>query len=282
MIGEAFGLLGAVFFALNSISTKEGFLRGGTPFSAVYISALINFMSVWPIAIFYSDLGRIGVSGSVFLVASGLLGPSLARLMMFKGMEKLGVAGSSPLVAASPLFAAVYATIVRGESFSFILGLGTLLIVVGVVLLSERQWKLSRSGVSLSLGSALAYGFTENFRKMGATSIQSPILSAAIESSVALSAFTIFAATARVAVRPKKDVWLFFLVGGLTTTVALISAFTALSLADVVVVVPLLNTVPFFALFFTKVLRQRKEEITLKIVASALMVVLGSALIVNR
>jgi len=282
MLGEIAAIVAAVFFGVNHVLVRRGLLAGGTPFAGVYTSVLVNAIILWPLALVLTNLSSIAAEGLLFLVIAGLLAPTLARLMRFVAIEKLGVAGSEPLAASEPLFAAIFAILVRGENFTLPLGIGTLLIVFGVVVLWEGVWTISRVGVAVTLASAVTFGVAANFRKLGVESVGSPTLAAAVAVSVALSSYTGYSKAFRRSTRVSKGARRFFVGGGLATTVAIVLSFTALAFSDVVVAAPLYNTTPLFALVFTRVFLSSHEKINLRILLSAALVIAGAGLVVTR
>lgn len=280
MYGELFAISAAVLWALTNILVRKGLL-GGTAFSAAYISTIVNFLVLWPLALLFTDPEQIGLAGIAFLAIAGLLAATLGRIIRFLALERLGVAGSSPLVASAPLFAAAYA-IARGEEFTAMIGGATVLIVLGVILLSEGEWKISRLGVILSLGAAMFYGFSENFRRMGLLEIESPSFGAAIGVSIALFSFSVYGKATKTHNNATGRSRLWFLAAGLSSSLALLFNYAALNITDVVVVVPLINMTTLFALFFTRVFLEQYEKVTMRTIISSLMVVAGAVLIVTR
>src|SRR5438132_32659 len=71
-------------------------------------------------------------------VAAGAIAPGLARLALFTGIDRVGVARTSSLGATAPLIAVVLAIVFLGERPSWLLLVGAAVIVVGGMLLSTR------------------------------------------------------------------------------------------------------------------------------------------------
>ena len=282
MLGEIIAIISGSLWAANHVATRKGLSEGGSTMAAVYIGLSTNVMILWPVALFFTDLSQVGPLGLGFLVMAGIFGSLLGRLMRAVSIGKLGVAGSEPIISSSPLFAALIATTMRAEEMTLVIAIGTLLIVFGVVMTSEGQWRINKIGVAASLATAILFAFGENFRKLGIDEVGSPTFSAVIAASVGFTASFIYFKGRnpfRTASGSSKKT---FLYGGFTTTGALLTAFIALSLADVVVVVPLFSTSSLFALLFARIFLRRQEKITLRIVMSVLLVISGTVLIVAR
>lgn len=282
MLGEFFGLLAALFFGVGEIFVRKGLASGGTPFSSVYLMALVNVIILCPLALLFTDPEQIGITGLGFLIMAGFVGSTLARLMRSIAISKLGIAGSAPLIASYPLFAAAFATLTRSEEFTPILATGTILIIIGVSLLFEGEWKISKLGVVLALTAAIFFGAAENFRKVGVSEIGSPSFAAAVVGLVAFVTYAIYARASKTSVRLQERTSYFFIGGGIASSSALLTAFTALTLVDVVVVAPLLNTTVLFALLLARIFLPSHEKITPKVVICALIIMFGAILIVTR
>lgn len=282
MLGEIIAIISGSLWATNHVMTRKGLSSGGSRMAAVYIGLSINIMILWPLALSFTDLSQVTLLGLGFLIMAGIFGSLLGRLMRAVSIGKLGVAGSEPITASSPLFAALIATTVLAEEMTLVIAIGTLLIVFGVVMISKGQWRVSKIGVVASLTTAIFFAFGENFRKLGIDEVGSPTFSAVVAASVGFIASIIYFKGRnpfRTASGSSKKA---FLWGGLATTGALLTAYTALSLTDVVIAVPLFNTTALFAILFTRIFLRQQEKITLRIVLSALLVVSGVVLIVAR
>ena len=281
MIGEISALIAAVCWAGSAVSIRRA-LQTTDALNATLASVLINAILLWPAALLLTKFDQVGWPGVAVLVAAGLLAPTFGRLLRFMAVEKLGVAPAAPLIATSPFFAAIFAVLLLGEEITLEIGLGTLFTMLGIVLLSSREEKvrLSRLGVMVSLVSAASFGLGDVIRKVGATLVGSPLLGAAVGASVAAPVYLLLGvATKRRIERPTR--WTRFNVAnGVFTTLALSFTFVALFSELVVIVEPLIGTTPLFTLVLIVLFLKKIEKVSAMILASSILVVSGSALIV--
>ncbi|MCI0887955.1 MAG: EamA family transporter, partial [Chloroflexi bacterium] len=69
----------------------------------------------------------------------GVLNYPLGRLLNFNSVSKIGVARATPVVGASPLFAAALAVTIGGETMTWTIFVGTLAIVGGIALIVSQK-----------------------------------------------------------------------------------------------------------------------------------------------
>ena len=97
---------------------------------------------------------------------------------------------------------------------------------------------------------------------------------------VALAAYAGVAGRGDVLSAPRRT-YAYFAGSGALTAVALLSLFAALQVGRVVVVDPLAATAPLFTAAFAAVLLRDLERVTLRLVAGAVLIVVGVVLVVG-
>jgi uncharacterized membrane protein len=276
-------LLSAFFFACHSVSVKGG-MNDSNPMSATLISSLINAIFLWVVTILFVPFNILVSRGSIYLVVAGLLAPSLARLFLYTGIEKVGVSRASPIKETAQFVTAFAAILVLGEHITAAIGIATVLTVFGVVLLSsssdngkttpnQLQWK--RKDLLFPFGAALLYGLSRVFRKLGMITITSSWGGATLIATISLLFFFILIPFIKKKQRLKinKRSFLFFASGGMLAGLGQVCVLAALKSGDVVVVSPLISTTPLFALSLTYVFLKKFERITLQVVLGAIIIV---------
>ncbi len=63
--------------------------------------------------------------------------PGLTRLLTVKGIDTLGVSIADPIRASTPMFSSLMAILFLGEQITFAILCGTLLIIIGITVLSR-------------------------------------------------------------------------------------------------------------------------------------------------
>lgn len=278
-------LLSAFLFACHSVSVKGG-MNDSNPMSATLISSLINAIFLWVVTILFVPFKILVNRGSIYLIVAGLLAPSLARLFLYTGIEKVGVSRASPIKETAQFVAAFAAILVLGEHITAAIGIATVLTVFGVVLLgsssdngkttpNQLQWK--RKDLLFPFGAALLYGLSRVFRKLGMITVTSSWGGATLMATISLLFFFILIPFMKGKQRLEinKRSFLFFASGGMLGGLGQVCVLAALKSGDVVIVSPLISTAPLFALFLTYVFLKKFERITLQVVLGAIIIVIA-------
>ena len=168
------------------------------------------------------------------------------------------------------------------------MGVGTLLIVAGVCLLSasERRDEQSfrsffRGALIYPLASALSYGILPVLANYAFSYQRTPIVGFACAFSggtlLLLATRPLLPGGGELKADARAVRW--FLFAALTTTAAAAMFWTAMSVAPVSTVLPLSRLVPLWVVLWTYLFLGSLERITSRLILAALMVVAGGALI---
>ena len=158
MVSAILGLTVGLCYALSHFMVRLGLDRSN-PDSAVAVSIGVNAVSLWVLAIAFSPI-RPFLSWTAWpFVLAGLFAPTFARMLLYRGVDRMGLARSAALLGAAPLFAVMLAVPILGERPSIMTIMGTFVIVIGVFVLNFSQaprgeWKWWVS--CLPLGAACA------------------------------------------------------------------------------------------------------------------------------
>lgn len=135
MTGVVFALCAAVSWAMSAVSVRLG-LRYMPATLGTFLSLLsgLVLMSL-AVALFRRDqLGEVTlVSVGVFALV-GLLNFIFGRYLNFLSISHLGVTRATPVLASTPLFAAILAVLFLGEGMNGLTLLGTGFVIAGVYL----------------------------------------------------------------------------------------------------------------------------------------------------
>ena len=140
MLGATLALAAALGFGASAVFARIG-LQHMRPTTGAFISLLVGIAVTLTIAlVFHLDdiLALDGIAFAWFLL-SGTLNFPLGRLLNFTSVNKIGVARSAPIVGASPLFAAILAVTLGGESMNLYIFAGTLVIISGIALIVGQK-----------------------------------------------------------------------------------------------------------------------------------------------
>jgi drug/metabolite transporter (DMT)-like permease len=217
-----------------------------------------------------------------FLVA-GTVAPGLSQLLFTRAVELIGPSRTTILVGISPVLSAAIAIALLGEPFRDSLVVGTLLVVCGGTMLAWERGGASgvlTLGVGFGAVAAVLLSARDNFVRWAERGSSVPgVVAAACSLASATAVLVLFVviegdgvARTRAAARP-------FLVSGVLFGVAYAFLLTAFDHGRVTIVAPLYATESLWAVVFAAVILRTVEHIGLRLLAAALLVVAGGALI---
>jgi drug/metabolite transporter (DMT)-like permease len=283
MIAEGLALVTAFSWAASSIFAKKG-LKFSDAASGVFLSTVINATLFWILTILFVPFAAVKTEVIFYFGISGFLSYFLATQLAFFSFEKVGVAKSRAILASQTLFSTLAAVVLLKETVTAPVGVGTILIVLGVAALSVEKQETGRwinKALLLPLLPAFLWGISAVPQKMGLEAINSPILGATVEASTSLLAFLLYLSLSRKKLSFKKDSLRNFSMSGLCASTAQISLLYAFNLGKVVIVGPLYQTSPLFALPLVHLFLGGTEKITRKIIVATILTVFGSTLIIS-
>src|SRR5919106_1647329 len=284
MPAECFALASAFLFALHNLLTKKG-LRYSNPATAVISSLMVNIVFLWGVSLMIAPLASLSAGSILIFALVGLFQPGLARLLTYKGIDALGVAISDPIRATTPLFSAMMAIIFLGEQITLPIIAATLLIIAGIILLSWRQGPMKGLDpvyVWYPIAASALAGCSQVLRKFGLAALPHPFLAAAVTatSSLVVSVVTLwYVEKSRETWKLNRECFWYFLGVGVIISFSMAAIYYALDLGQVSVVIPISSTGPLFSLIFSALFLRDVERVTLRIVASAGMIIGGVLLI---
>ena len=283
---EFIAILSAMGWAADAILVRKG-ARTSNVYAAAFISFIITTILFWTIIILFFPLHLLWTPATIYFVLSGLIQPFLARLLHYIGLTRLGVARSGSLRGASPLFAVLIAVVFLGEQPHFFVYGGTLLTMAGVWLILYRgegggEWRLS--DVIFPLGASFVAAISQNLRKMGLLLLPNPFVGGAITTMTSLTLYLIslYVLGKFRLVRPDRASLPYFVISAFIAAASQFLVFLALSKGEVSVMVPLINTTPFFSVLFSAIFLRDLEQVTAKLFFGSSLLVTGVVLITSR
>ncbi|MFC7202220.1 EamA family transporter [Haloferax namakaokahaiae] len=285
-----FALVPAVIWGFTPVLDKRGMSYDGTALQASLVVVVVDLSLVVSLLLFRGTAPFAGIDLAIvglFLFA-GATGTALGRLAIFVGVDRVGASINSAVVSARPLFATAFAFGLLGEPVSFSTGVGIVVLVGGLVVLSLAKggdlsgWETRDLVYPLASGALFAFGNV--LRRFGLETGGADVLQAvALNEAGALLVFLGYAAVRGVDGFRSADrrSYGYFAVSGTLTAVALISLFSALALpaGQVAIVESLAATAPLFTTVFVYFLLQDLERVTRGVVTGAMLVVVGTALV---
>jgi drug/metabolite transporter (DMT)-like permease len=279
MSPQLLALLSAFAYSGCIIAARRG-LQYSTPITVTYVSLLVHTVTLWSAVFLTGGIPAVATLALVLFLIGGSLQP-IIRLFTYTGIEKIGASRSYTLRATTPLFSAIVAIAVLREEAGPAVLLGTLLIVVGVMVVSWdrkdqpasfRWWHLL-----IPLTAAFLAGIVHPIRRSALSLSDEPLFFAALVGAVSLFWFMGYLAMPNT----KQPVWhrqaIFpFVCAGLFETLGILLNIMALSHGSVVVVSPIIATSPLWVLLASVVFLRDLEKLNARTVLASCCVVAGT------
>ncbi len=280
-------LIPAVIWGFTPVLDKRGMSMDGTALQASLVVVLVD-LSIFITALLVLRgaglfAGLDPAIAGLFLFA-GATGTALGRLAIFVGIDRVGASVNTAVVSGRPLFATAFAFGLLGESVSLDTGIGIVVLVVGLVVLSVSKggdlggWR--PRDLLYPIGSGTLFAFGNVLRRFGLGTGGADVLQAvALNELGALLVFLPYAAVRGTAGFRSADrrSYAYFATSGGLTAIALLSMFGALAMpaGRVAIVESLASTAPLFTTVFAYFLLRDLERVTPGIVLGAVLVVIG-------
>lgn len=278
-----FALTAALGFAVAGVFLKRG-LQYTTPFAAAVVSVTFTTAFVWMLAAATAPLAQLFSWTILPFVTAGLAAPGLARLVLFRGVHRIGVARAASLAGTAPLFSVALAIAVLGERPPPLVLAGAGAIVAGGVLLSSRgrtdgSWR--RRDMALPLLAALGFAVRDAISRYGFREPTHPLVAAAAATLTSLGVMALFALIWRRHLAVQGAGLGFLALAGLAEATAYLTMWRALSMADVSLISPLVNAQSIFAVALAAIFLRDLERVTWRIAVAAALIVAGVATVVR-
>jgi drug/metabolite transporter (DMT)-like permease len=279
--------------AALSLASQDLFIRIGTDkgeaYHAVIVVMFVNLIVLTPIVgiVYYPDYGLTNLSLLSF-IAGGVFGTLLGRACKFTSIKRIGASRTAPIIASSTLIATALGVIVLDETLALVHGIGVVIVVVGVAVIAwetsqENPDELSRRelliGILIPLAGAAAYGFEPVVVTIGFAEGTPAPVGLVIKTIAATLGFWAYLRWHNLLpggeiLRSNNVRW--FVLAGLANTLFLLGFYVGLTMAPVSVIVPLLRADILFILILSAiVMPQHLERVTLRLVISTVLVVVG-------
>ncbi|MBM2804562.1 MAG: EamA family transporter [Deltaproteobacteria bacterium] len=280
MVSEILALFASIAFALFAIYGWLG-LHYSTPLTATVVSLAARTITLGVTVAFFGGIPVYVTQALLVFVLLGVL-QSAISLLTFIGLQKIGTSRSQPLRNSYPLWSAAIAIALVGERAGVAVLFGTVMVVIGVILISwkpdaappsYRWWHVIFSG-----GAGLFAGIAFPLRRYGLTITNEPVFFSfvvAIVSLVGTLPYTLWTRGERALVWHARGVGHFILSGFFEALGALLTLM-ALTSGRVVIVAPIVATTPLFSLLISLIFFRAKETVTGLTILGTLAVVGGS------
>ena len=237
-------------FAFGAQFARMG-LRNADPTTGAFLGIGAATLLFWLFSPLFIESAYWLAPAVILLAAVGLLRPFLSTRMHLAGTQRLGPTISTTLESTSPIFALVLGAALLHETLTPTILLGTAGVVAGGIVLSwkgrlPRAWPLW--ALVLPIGAAAFRAIAHFCAKLGMETIPSPFFAALLSYTVAaaIAFWTLPKTFDRTVIQRPEGRWL-ALAGAVNgTAVGILNM--ALQHGKLIVVAPIVSTVPMFSL----------------------------------
>jgi drug/metabolite transporter (DMT)-like permease len=284
-MAEYYAFQAALCFSIAHVLIRRG-LVGSNALTCSLISLATTATIFWLLVLILTPLSALWTPAIGYFIAAGIFAPAIGQTLGYIGIERIGVARSTPIVNSAPIFSSSFAVLFLGEVWTAQNILGTLSVIIGVIILSSGkssggEWR--KIDILYPLVAAVAFGISTTLRKFGLSELHLPLLGAAV--TVGTAFFILLGLIqwrgGRRALRfnPESTRWLFG--AAVVNTGAILSVFSALNVGKVVRVEPLIASNPLLTILWVGIFLRQIERISARIVLGALFTVMGTTLVVT-
>ena len=286
-MAPAFALISAFLYSVSMVTARIG-LKNMDTFSGAFISMGFSSIGSLILFIFFVPISRFTGWGLLYFIIADLSGPCIGRLLLFVGINRLGSSTASTLYSIKPLFSAIAAVLILGESLTPGIAVATLIMVAGLAIISskesgsrfQRSW--SKKDLIFPVAAGAAYGFAHVFRKIGLNINHDPLMGVVVQNVAALSFSltpALFRKNRHQVVWKNQTAWIAFGLSGIFSVLGQLSLFQALEIGSVIIVSPLSAISPLFVIVMAGIFLKQLERVTWKITVGAIFIVIGTVLL---
>ena len=292
MLPVGLALLASVGFGSSAVFARIG-MQGVKPLSATLISLIVSCILTVPLALIFAwpDIRALPPIAFFWILCLGAVSFLGGRAQTYLAIDRVGASRSGVIIGTSAVFAAIFAIAITGERPHFLVPLGTVAVVIGLVISTgvslHRGWIGGRRaliGYALALGAAASYGGSNPIAKELTQAYGSPLMVSAI--SLIFGVLLLTSLAGRDALRDVRTAAtdpgfvIFAGLSGLSAGAAVILLYYALQRSDVVIVSPIASTNPFVTLLLAHMFISRLERITRQVVYGSMLAIGGIILVV--
>jgi drug/metabolite transporter (DMT)-like permease len=277
-------LASAALLGFGAVVARIG-VRYASARTGASMSVPITTLCFWMLSPLLLHLEQASLPAGLMFAAVGLFLPASVTLLNFAAARRLGPSIASSLGSSTALFSAVIAIVWLQERPSLTMLCGTLVIVIGVALITlhnEQHARIAKVWLLLPITAALVRAAAQVTVKYALAIWPSPFAASLVSYTVSATLLVATRPPPPAATRPEKMRALgWFTLAGFCNGFAVLTTYAALDFGPVTLVAPLATTSPLFAAV-TSAAVLGEERFDRRLLAGVLLTVLGAVLLVAR
>ena len=274
---QLLALISAFCSAVATILIQRG-LRRSSFYAGFWINVTVGVVGLWSAVLVFVPREDYDWRALPYFAFSGVMGTAAGRLFRVAGIQKVGAPVAASIGNLAPLVATGLAIVLLGERVTFAILTGTLVIILGTVLLSlsGKHVGFQARYLIYPFLAASCFGMVQVARKLG-LSQAGPLFDAALNITAAMIAATAFVLVSGNwrALRCDRVSLLYFIGAGAMENTGVLLVIVALGLGSVSVVSPLAATSPLFVLLLAFLFPSGAQRLGWRVASGTLLIVLG-------
>ena len=311
--GIIFALLGSMAFAMNAVTMRRGITRGPAS-QGLYMTVLLGTVLFVLVALGTGQAFKIGsVPGTDlgFMMAAGVVHLLGGRYCNYRAVGAMGSNRSSPVVGLSMLASVFIAIVWLGEEITVTKVTGIALVMLGPTVVARRRRRVTPAmpagagntdaggaavgtrvrpfepklleGYAFGMMAALLWGVGPVLMRAGVDGNGLGVLGGTIgylAAAVVLLPTLLFPGQVAGAMTLDKGARKLFLVAGLGSSLANMFRFSALALAPVTVVIPLMRSALVFSVLLNFIFNRHLESYEPRVLGGMAIGMVGAILVI--
>jgi drug/metabolite transporter (DMT)-like permease len=298
LLGAVLAILSGATFALTNATGRRGVITG-TPAQGMVISmpvGLACFLAVTLLTGAFQNLSRFGASAFGSLSAAGVLHFVLGRYCNFRASQAAGVNLTAPVVQLNSVATLILAVVILREPCTLLQVFGAILMVSGSLVTQQSPQAGASTldeptfkprilvGFCFALIAALAYGSSPIIVRQALQDVGplSGVAGAAIAyaaATVAVSLGLLIPSLRRNVISVTGENARWFVYSGIFVAAAHGFLYSALAVAPIMLVAPLLQLSLVFRFLFALILNPHHEVFGLLVILGTVVSILGACAI---
>lgn len=298
-LGVLFAILASASFGFNIASVRRG-VATGAALQGLYLTVFPGFLLFLLAAALSGQLMRatqISIQDYWLLIIGGVVHILIGRYCNYRAVSAIGANRSSPIVAMSTLVTVGVAILFLGETLSTLNTAGILFVMLGPPLATGRPSSIDRvsrcpdsdsrrrmlEGYLWGLAAAVFWGIGPVFMRAGVATSGMGVMGGFITylaATAVLLPVLLFPGQMSGALGLDRGARMWFLVAGFNSFLANLFRFSALALAPVSVIIPLMRTATVFGVGFNLLLNRSLESFEPRVLTGIGVSVAGAILVV--
>jgi drug/metabolite transporter (DMT)-like permease len=271
----------AALFGAMTVLLRAPLARGLDATAGAFLTVVPAILVAVALAVAVADGGGGDLTGLWPFALAGVLGPGISQVLFTLGVRDAGPSRASVTVGTAPLFSVAIALVFLDEPLIGGVVLGAVLIVAGGVLLAGERGRpahVKAIGLVFALAATVVFAIRDNLVRWlsGDTTVE-PSLAAATTLVAGGATILAYLLARRVAVpvRALRG----FATAGIAFGLSYVFLFEAYYRGRVTIVSPIVATESLWAVGLSALFLRRVELVGRRLLAGALLIVVGGALI---